>query len=570
MNENAYFQHLDELHSQNWPKKVPRTPTYRFGEIPLTDYLGKWAALTPDKPVCVYYGTELTFRELDRLSDAFASLLKQEGIGRGDTVAVMLPNCPQFLVAFYGVMKSGAVFVPINPLYKPVELLHVLTDTAATIILSLDVHWPMISQVQERTKLRGMMTTGLADMLPADPTIPIPDSIRMPKPSLPAAVTDLMTALADMPAGRPDIAPDLDAIAVLNYTGGTTGLPKACMHTQRNMLYKAAVISSVGANVTPDDVLLNFVPVFWIAGETVAVILPVFAGCTSVLLTRWDVLGFMTAIDRYRVTMTGGLVDNIDEILEHPRVGEFDFTSLLDVRVSSFVKKLTVEYRERWKSLTGTTLMESAWGMTETHTYDCFTTGMQDKDFDLKSRPVFVGLPGPGTRIKICDFETGELVPLGSEGEICCRTPSLFKGYWNPKPEQKEFLRDGWFHTGDIGMYDEHGYLHFLGRRKEMLKVNGMSVFPPEIEALLCQHPAVAGAAVIGRADEKRGEVPVAFVQLKPEAQDQINTEELTAWCRENFATYKVPEIHFTEVFPVTATGKIKKNELASLLELRP
>ena len=175
-----------------------------------------------------------------------------------------------------------------------------------------------------------------------------------------------------------------------------------------------------------------------------------------------------------------------------------------------------------------------------------------------------MGLPVPGTEFKICSFETSEILPLGTEGEIVVRSPSQLKGYWNKPEATAQSIRDGWFHTGDIGLLDVDGFLHFLGRRKEMLKVNGMSVFPAEIEALLGQHPAVVGSGVIGAPDERRGEMPVAFVLTDPGA--ALTAEALAAWCRENMATYKVPAIRLVDQLPMTATGKVKKEELRGLL----
>jgi long-chain acyl-CoA synthetase len=265
------------------------------------------------------------------------------------------------------------------------------------------------------------------------------------------------------------------------------------------------------------------------------------------------------------VTGAGMLVDNAVSIMDHSDVGKYDLRSLRRTGVSSFVKKLNTDYRRRWETLTGVTLAESAWGMTETHTQDTFTTGMQGDDWDLKQQPIFVGLPAPGTEFKICDFATGEILPLGEEGEIVVRSPSQLKGYWNRPEATAASMRHGWFHTGDIGILDKEGFLHFLGRRKEMLKVTGMSVFPAEIEAMLGRHPAVIGSGVVGRPDEARGQVPVAFVLLAQEAAGKLTQEELTAWCRANMATYKVPEIRFVDSLPMTATGKVKKEELAKL-----
>jgi long-chain acyl-CoA synthetase len=259
-------------------------------------------------------------------------------------------------------------------------------------------------------------------------------------------------------------------------------------------------------------------------------------------------------------------VDNAVEVMSHPEAARYDLRSLREVRVSSFVKKLNIEFRERWRALTGATMIEAAWGMTETHTCDTYTSGMQDGDMDLKSQPVFVGYPMPGTELKICDFETGALKPLGEEGEIVVRSPSLLKGYWNKPEASAEALKDGWLRTGDIGIIDTEGYLHFLGRRKEMLKVKGMSVFPAEIEALLGQHSSILGSGVIGREHPEVGETPVAFVWLAPEARSTVTEEQLAAWCRQRMAGYKVPEIRFVDALPMTATGKVKKEELKLLL----
>jgi fatty-acyl-CoA synthase len=400
--------------------------------------------------------------------------------------------------------------------------------------------------------------------MPAEPEIPAPSAARAAKIACPDAL-DMMPALAAIAAPSFAEGASLDEVAALNYTGGTTGMPKGCIHTQRDMLYTVAANTSL-APPPESSIALSFFPEFWIAGENMCLIFPVFTGTTLVLLTRWDPVAVMTAIGRYKVTSTAMPVDGALELMDHPRFGEFDFSSLTNVRVVSFVKKLNIEYRRRWQEKVGTILAESAWGMTETHTSDSFTTGMQDDDFDLKSRPTFVGLPVPGTEFKICDFDTGAILPLGAEGEICCRTPSLLKGYWNKPEATAETLRNGWLHSGDIGVIDEDGYLHYLGRRKEMIKVKGMSVFPGEVEALLGQHPAVAAAGVVPRADEERGQVPVAFVMINADAGAGTTAKAIEDWCRERMAVFKVPEVRIVESLPMTATGKVKKQELGQLL----
>lgn len=561
LNEDDYLKNLHALWSKAWPKGVARTPQYPHGEIALTEYLRAWARQRPARPAVIFYGHVLTYAELDRQSDRFAALLSAKGVSKGDRVAVFLPNCPQFHIVFFGILKLGAIHVPVSPLSRAFELAYELNDTDAEVIVALDQLAGTVDQVKGDTKLREIIVTSFAEVIPAEPTIPVPDSIRTPRLSIPGA-TDLLPALAAMPMPSPLPPAGLDDIAALNYTGGTTGMPKGCVHTQRDMVYTAAANIGISVKADEDSIFLSFFPEFWIAGENFGLIFPLFAGATLVLLARWDAVSALAAIDRYKVNITAMPVDGAVELMDHPRFAEFDLGSLDQVRVVSFVKKLNPDYRKRWKDLTGTILAESSWGMTETHTSNTFTTGFQDDDFDLNSQPIFVGLPVPGAEFKITDFETGDLVPNGGDGEIRVRTPSLLKSYWNKPEATAESLVDGWLRTGDIGTIDSEGFLHFLGRRKEMLKVKGMSVFPPEIEALLGQHPAVLGSGVVGRDDADKGQVPVAFIQLKPEAKGTITPDDIRTWCAERMAVYKVPEVRIIEALPMTATGKVKKQEL--------
>ncbi|SOY48957.1 Long chain fatty acid-CoA ligase [Cupriavidus taiwanensis] len=572
MNEQAFFADLEARHRKIWPAGLPDAPVYPYGEAPLGDYLRAWARQRPDHAALVWYGTTVTYAELDDLSERCAALLKGRGVGAGDRVAVMMGNCPQFHVVFYAILKLGAVYVPVNPLFKEHELVYELNDAGATTIIVQDQLAPLLMSVRAQTALRAIYTTSAGALLPAQPELPLPAGLDAPALAIEGAI-DLLQALRDTaPVALPPV--DLDALAALNYTGGTTGLPKGCMHTQRDMLYTAAASYALTGGVDTaslaegsDDVMLNFLPMFWIAGENLGLIYPIFSGATVVLLARWDPVAVMAAIERYRVNRTFVVVDNAVELMNHPECGRYDLRSLQHTRAASFIRKITPDIRQRWHALTGSIIAEGAWGMTETHTSDTFTTGMQADDLDLRGRPVFVGLPVPGTRIKICDFDTGAVLPIGAEGEIVVSTPSLFKGYWGRPDVDAEVFRDGWFRTGDIGAYDEAGYLHFLGRRKEMLKVRGMSVFPSELEVLLSRHPAVLGSAVVGRADADNRQVPVAFIRLRPEHADGTSADALHAWCREQMAVYKVPEIRILPEFPLTATGKVRKVELQALLD---
>jgi len=564
MNEREYIEWYDGLIEQAWPEGFPREAEFQRGQIPLTEYLKAQARETPEKPCIIYYGYELSFRQLDDLSSRFATFLASRGLKKGDRVAVFLGNCPQFFICFYGILKLGCIHVPVNPMFREQEYLYEINDTDPQLIVTLDLLYPMVAESRDQTAIRDVVVTHFADFLPREPTLPLPPMLQSPPQECPEAI-ELTDVLNDHGPDYPETEISLGDIATINYTGGTTGMPKGCIHTHWNLLYTATAFRvnffRRGEEPNPDDTSLLFIPSFWIAGQC-GLLGPVVSGNTTIYLARWDATTVLQAIERYRIAGISGTVDTIVELMEHPDFSRHDLSSLKNTFAMSFIKKLNLEYRRRWKELTGVTMRESSYGMTETHTCDCFTAGMQDNDMDLKSKPVFVGLPVPGTRFKITDFGSGELAPPGEEGEIVINTPSLMKGYWNDPQKSAEQIQDGWLHTGDIGMIDERGYLHYLGRTKEMLKVKGMSVFPVEIENLLGRHPAIEGSAVLGRPDPERGEVPVAFVKLRPEHVGSISAEEIEAWCRDNMAVYKVPEVRFIDEFPLTDTGKVRKEVL--------
>ncbi len=561
MDVATYLEDLRRRQRRAWPPEVPREVTYPLGEVPIPDHLRAWAERHPDRAAIVFYGRVISYAELDELTDRFAGWLESVGVRAGDRVGVFLPNCPQFVIAMLGVLKLGAVHVPVNPLFREHELRHELTDAGVEVLIALDTLVPLVDAVRAQTALREVLVTSFADMLPDEPALPLPAALRAePDPGLP--LSDWHRVLASPRAARRDV--DLDALAALNYTGGTTGLPKGCEHTQRHMLYTAVTTAAAGpARQDQDvDVFLVYVPIFWIAGEDFGILVPVVTGATCVLLTRWDPDAVLAAIERYRVTDMLGTVDNYVELMDHPAFGEYDLSSLRRPRTMSFIRKLTVDIRRRWQAAVGehSVLREGAYGMTETHTGDTITYGFQDRDRDLDSEPVFCGLPVPGTEIMVVDPATGEPLPLGARGEIVVRSPSLLTGYWRNPDATRQVLRDGWLHTGDVGLLDEDGCLHYLGRAKEMIKVSGMSVFPSEVEALLARHPHILGSDVVPMPDPKRGQVPLAFVQPVPGV--AVDVDDLTAWARRNMASYKVPRFRIVDALPMTTTGKIKKGEL--------
>ena len=554
------------LQAKSWPSGLPREITYRLGKKPLSQYVRDEARARPDDPMVHFYGRSLSWGAVDSLSDKFAGLLQSKGVRAGDRVALMMGNCPQFLICFWGIMKLGAVLVPVNPMFKTVELSYQLNDSGAQTLVFQDDLAPLVAQVQAETPVKTLFATGAADMAGEVSPVPLPEGMGAAPAAegVPRLLEEIELAV---PFSGPDCT-DLDAVAALNYTGGTTGMPKGCVHTHGDMLFTvAAYCGPAMPEAGAEDVVVNFFPMFWIAGEDLGVLAPVYTGAAVCILHRWDAVGWMAAVSHYGASIVTLLVDNAVEVMRHKEAGNYDLGSLGITSVCSFVKKLNPSFRDEWRALTGSTMVEAAYGMTETNTCDTFTVGFQDDDYDLSQQPVFVGLPVAETDIIIRDFDTGALKPLGETGEICVRSPSVLKSYWNKPEETAHAIRDGWLHTGDIGMLNSKGFVHYLGRRKEMLKVSGMPVFPAELEMLLGRHPAVLGSGVIGRKDDKKGEVPVAFIHLDPAQAGELDADSLQAWCREQMATFKVPEIRLVDSLPMTATGKVKKEELAALLQ---
>ena len=544
-----------------WPADVPRTLDEPIPDGSVIDYLRKWSTERPDAVAIHFYGRDITFAELDRASAAYAGWLRANGVEPGDRAGVFLPNCPQFAIAFLGILRAGAVYVPINPMFRARELAHELSDAGVRVLLALPEFAPLIAEVG--AELGVDLTVGytqLADTLevPAVPPAPF-------EPVDPEQPSDWPDFMAHAPA--PEVAVDLDALAALNYTGGTTGLPKGCEHTQRHMVY-TALTALLGQGSTPGQgrrCTLGFLPMFWIAGQNLALLCPLIDGSEVVILTRWNASAALELVESRRVTFMSSPVENYVELLEHPNFSSRAVESLTTCTSLSFVRKLDIPMRERWREATGVTLRTGPFGMTESHTSDTFTFGLDRDDQDLKAEPVYCGYPVPGTSIVIVDDEL-EPVPQGETGQILLHSPSVLTEYYgNPEATAKTVV-DGWLLTGDTGRFDEHGALTYLARTKEMIKVKGMSVFPSEVEALLRTHPAIERVAVAPREDAEAGQKPVAFIELREDAGADATADGIRAWAKEQMATYKVPEVVLVDSMPMTATGKIRKTVLVESL----
>lgn len=529
---------------------------YPFGEQPLHEYLREHARRQPAKAALVWYGREISYAELDRLSDAFAQTLHRIGVGKGDRVALFLQNCPQYLVAHFGIQKLGAIVSPCSPMFKAHEFAYQVGDLGAKAIVAADHLVPIVLSVRDKVDVSHVYSVRYSDFLPQDPPIRVPEEVAARR-SVPEGTVDFAEAVADPAPNPPRPELSMDDVALMTYTSGTTGMPKGAMLSYRNALYKTAVGAQM-FRIRNDDTMLAVAPVYHIAGMICGVTLLAFTGATIVLLNRLDALAALQSIERFRVTWWYAMAPMLVAAMNEPGADRFDLSSLHTTMGTSFGIKLTEELAKKWSAFAnGCLVYEAGYGLSETHTNDV----LMPRD---AVRWGTNGVPGPGVELKIVG-EDGEALPVGQTGQIVVRSAGVFHGYWNRPEATAEVLKEGWVHTGDIGKMDEDGYLTFIGRVKEMIKVSGFSVFPEEVESILILHPSVRQVAVIGVPDADKGEVVKAFVVPNGDAANApaFDRDGLIAWAKENMSHYKVPrQLELLDALPATGTGKVLRRLL--------
>lgn len=523
------------------------------GDMPLHEHLRAHARRSPGKAAIVWYGREISYGELDRLSDACAAVLHRHGVRKGEPVALFMQNCPQYVIAHLGIQKLGAIVSPCSPLFKSHELGYQLGDLGAKVVIAAANLVPIVQSVEGETAVRTTFVVRYGDMLPASTTYAPVAEMQQDGEGCAGAI-DLLQAIRDetQPPPRPEV--DMDDVALLVYTSGTTGRPKGAMLTYRNCIFKTSGIARLG-ELTVDDVHLAIPPLYHISGMLYGINVPVYTGATAVLHYRFDALSTLQSIAQHRVTYWKGIAPMLIAVMEAPGAASFDVSSLRVTSASSFGIRMTQELSERWGRFTGGCFAtEAGYGLTETHTGDVVTLPHEVR-WGTNGKLV------PGVQCRILDLVTGRELPPGEQGEIVLKSAGNFRGYWKQPEKTLETLRDGWVHTGDIGKVDVDGYLTLLGRTKEMIKVSGYSVFPEDVEALLLRHPRVQQVAVVGVPDPNKGEVVKAFIVLKQDS--AITAEDVIGWSRENMSAYKVPrQIEFRQELPTTASGKVLRRLL--------
>ncbi len=521
-------------------------PTMNYPRRSLYEILRTTAIEIPDATATVFLGATLNYAEIKRQADTMAAALCGLGVKQGDRIGIMLPNCPQYMIAAFAVLRLGAVVVNINPLYTPRELAVVAADAGVRLLMTLDLLAGSALGVRDQTPIEKIIITSAAEYSSdAIATTVIEGTLRW---------ADLL-AEKNLPA-LPTVAIDPETdVAVLQYTGGTTGVPKGAMLTHYN-IFTNVVQSECWTQphaTRGTQTFLLVIPLFHVYGFTVGMMHGVWVGARQILIPKYDAQLLLEAIRDYVPTYFPGVPTIYISLLNHPQAREYGVDKIRIFNSGS--APIPVEVIAQFERVTGGAVCEG-YGLSEaspvTHT----------TPFYGRRKPGSIGLPLPDTDIKIVDLETGEIIlPIGEEGELCVAAPQVMKGYWNRPDESAVTLRadaEGrrWLYTGDVARMDEDGFFYIAQRKKDMILVSGFNVYPSEVEGVLYAHPAVMEAAVIGVSDVYRGEAVKACVVLKPEA--RATAEELVAHCKTQLAVYKVPGIvEIRESLPKTAVGKI-------------
>lgn len=534
---------------------VPATLTYP--DQPLFNFLDNAAAKYPDRPALIFFGRHISYRALAGLVNRFANALVALGVQKGDRVALHLPNSPQFVIAYYGALRAGAVVSTLSPLYTESELVHQLNDCGAETVITLTSTYTRVKTIQPSTPINNVIVTNIKELFPWHLKM-LFTLLRERKEGHRAGVEGADLYLQRLLRRSPDTPPPVDVragdLALLQYTGGTTGLPKAAMLTHRALV--SNVIQAARWNTTAEEgteIFLAVLPFFHLYAQQIAMNQAIYLGATLIVLPRYERKSLLRAIDRYRPTLFPGVTTLYAKLMEDSELGKHNLHSLK--LCLSGAMALPQEVQEKFESISSGRLIEG-YGMTETGP---LTHANPVKG---KRKVGSIGLPITDTDARILSIEDGKTdLPIGQIGEICVRGPQLMLGYWNRPDETAKVIRDGWLHTGDLGKMDDEGFFFVVGRMKEMIIVGGFKVFPREVEELLYAHPKIKEAAVVGIKDARHGELPVAFIALR-EGQ-ALTAAEITAYCRRQLASYKVPrQVEFRAELPKSLVGKILKRKL--------
>ncbi|MCW4006810.1 MAG: long-chain fatty acid--CoA ligase [Candidatus Bathyarchaeota archaeon] len=531
-----------------WPSDVPKQLDYP--QISLHEVLTQTAQKHPKQAAIAFLGAEYSYEQLDALSSQFSAALVSLGVKKGDCVAVYLPNVPQFIIAYFGILKAGAALTAISPLHREREVEHQLTDSKAKALITLDSLLPVVQAVQNKTSLQSIILTNLTQYAQKPPTPTI-----LPQTPNIQGFPELLAKNINTTPTKVPINPAED-LAALQYTGGTTGTAKAAMLTHQNLVANAFSFASWIKGEVTKETYLTALPLFHIYGMTTSMTSPIVQAAKMVLLPKFDPTTALQTIQKHKVTVFCGVPTMYAILLNNPELGKYDLTSIR--ACISGASPLPPQVQKTFMEITGGLLAEG-YGLTEASP----VTHCSPVDKTMKTVKVgSIGLPIPGTDAKIVDLETGtQTLPPTQTGELAVKGPQVMKGYWQRPDETALVLRDGWLLTGDIAHMDEYGYFYITDRKKDLIKYKDYSVYPREIEDVLYEHPAVKLCTVIGKPDPMAGEIPKAFIVLKDNT--QATADEIKAFVNQKVAPYKaIREIEIRPELPLSSAGKVLRRTL--------
>ena len=528
---------MERIWLKSYEPGVPHSIEYP--EISLYEMFQETVKQYSDLPALSFMGHEITYAGLQSQVEELAAALEGLGVKKGDRVAIHLPNCPQFPIAFYAALSLGAIAVPCNPMYVARELTHQLNDSETETIITLTSFYKMIKELQPKTTLKNIIAVNLEG-----------DSVKIETGDY--SFASLMKEYGGKQAQPVEVLPE-DRAAFM-YTGGATGVSKGAILQHRHLLANALQLKAWAPDLkNGEEIFLSVLPLYHSYGLTLALNLPVLTGNKMVLLPRFELRSVLQTIDREKPTRFPGVPTMYVAINNAPDLHEYDLSSIKVC--NSGAAPLPVKVQEVFEKITGGKLTEG-YGLSEaspvTHSNPIYG----------KNVPGSIGLPIPDTEMKIVDIETGDTeLPIGESGELCVRGPQVMEGYLNMPEETAQSLRDGWLYTGDIAKVDEEGYTYIVDRKKDMVIAGGYNIFPRDIEEVLYTHPKIKEAAVAGISDPYRGETLKAYVVLKEG--ETLTEEEVIEFCKENLAAYKVPKlVEFRTELPKTMVGKILRRAL--------
>ncbi|MCX8045180.1 MAG: long-chain fatty acid--CoA ligase [Desulfobacterota bacterium] len=533
----------------SYDPQVPHTLSYSPSLI--YSILERAVSRFPNRTALIFFGFTLTYEQLWAAVQQFAGALQAIGVTRGERVVLLLPNCPQFIIAYFAALQLGAVIVPTNPLYNEQELAFQIRDSEATTLITLDLLFPQVRAVMSDTGLARVIVGKVQDYLPPLKKLLYPIIAQKETEKVSIEERDgvfLFQRLMKMsvpPPTRPEL--DWNELAVLQYTGGTTGRAKGAMLSHRNIVCNNLQARTWYSGFRDgEEIFISVLPFFHSYGMAVALNLPISVGATMVLFPKFVAKDILKAIKTYQATTLPGIPTIYSVLGSYRDIKKYDISSIR--YCVSGAAPLPGTVLHEFETITGGTIIEG-YGLSEASpvTHANPVKGIRKEGS--------IGLPLPDTDCKILDMETGQEVPTGMPGELCIKGPQVMSGYWQRPDETRETLVDGWLCTGDIARMDEQGYFYIVERKKDMIISEGFNVYPREIEEFLLQYPKIADASVVGMPDKLRGEKVYAFVVLR-EGQ-QATAEEIIQYCKANLVRYKVPrKVIFRDTIPRNLAGK--------------